>query len=326
MNGPLPDPEAVDRFRADVEALTRSAKERDAAPGLLGVAVSGGPDSLALLLLAYAAFPQHVRAATVDHKLRPESAAEAGFVHDICARFGIPHATLAAGDAIAGNVQAGARALRYRLLAGWAAREGTSWLLTAHHRDDQAETLLMRLQRGSGLAGLAGIRAVTEILGLRVARPLLGWSRAELADLVAAAGLEAVQDPGNRDERYDRARLRRRLGEADWIDPAPLARSAQALAEADLALEWSVERLIEERVEAAPGGLSFAAQNVPPELRRRVLLRVLALLVPTNPPRGEAVQRLLARLDAGGTATLAGVVCRGGAIWRFESEPARRRS
>jgi tRNA(Ile)-lysidine synthase len=317
MNGPLPDPEAVDRFRAGLEALTGPA------PGLLGVAVSGGPDSLALLLLTNAAFPHHVRAATVDHKLRPESAAEAAFVHDICARLGIPHATLAADDAIAGNVQAGARALRYRLLAGWAATEGTDWLLTAHHRDDQAETLLMRLQRGSGLAGLAGIRAATEILGLRVARPLLGWSRAELADLVAAAGLEAVQDPGNRDERYDRARLRRRLGEADWIDPAPLARSAQALAEADIALEWSVERLIEERAEAARGGLAFDAQDLPSELRRRALLRLLALLVPADPPRGDAVQRLLAALEAGGTATLAGVKCEGGPIWRLTPEPPR---
>jgi len=320
MNGSLPEPAGVDRFRADVEALTGPA------PGLLGVAVSGGPDSLALLLLACAAFPGGVRAATVDHQLRPESAAEAAFVHDICARLAIPHATLAAGDAIAGNVQAGARALRYRLLAGWAAAEGTGWLLTAHHRDDQAETLLMRLQRGSGLAGLAGIRAATEIFGLRVARPLLGWSRAELADLVAAAGLEAVQDPGNRDERYDRARLRRRLGEADWIDPAPLARSAQALAEAEAALEWSVERLIEERVEAAPGGLAFDPAGIPAELRRRALLRLLALLVPADPPRGDAVQRLLAALETGATATLAGVKCEGGPIWRLTPEPPRHNS
>lgn len=319
MNGPFPDPVGVDRFRADLETLTGPA------PSLLGVAVSGGPDSLALLLLAAAAFPDRVRAATVDHKLRPESAAEAAFVRDICARLAIPHATLAAGDAIAGNVQAGARALRYRLLAGWAAAEGIDWLLTAHHRDDQAETLLMRLQRGSGLAGLAGIRAAAEILGLRVARPLLGWSRAELADLVAAAGLEAVQDPGNRDERYDRARLRRRLGEADWIDPAPLARSAQALAEAEFALEWSVERLIAERVEAVRGGLAFDPAGIPPELRRRALLRLFALLVPADPPRGDAVQRLLATLDAGGTATLAGVKCEGGPVWRLAPEPPRRK-
>jgi tRNA(Ile)-lysidine synthase len=318
MNGRLPDPECVERFRADLEALTGPA------PALLGVAVSGGPDSLALLLLAQAAFPGAVSAATVDHRLRPESADEAAFVHDVCAGLGVPHFILAADQAIAGNVQSGARALRYRLLAHWAAAGGTGWLLTAHHRDDQAETLLMRLQRGAGLAGLAGIRARTDIEGLKVVRPLLGWRRAALAELVAAAGLAAVEDPSNEDERYDRARLRRRLVETDWIDPAPLARSAEALAEADAALEWSLERLIAERAEAAPGGLAFDPAGVPAELRRRVLLRLLSLLVPADPPRGDAVQRLLATLDAGGTATLAGVKCEGGPIWRFTPAPPRR--
>lgn len=318
MNGRLPDPECVARFRADLEALTGPA------PGLLGVAVSGGPDSLALLLLADAAFPHHVRAATVDHRLRAESAAEAAFVGDVCAGLQIPHATLAADAAIAGNVQSGARALRYRLLGRWAAAEGIGWLLTAHHRDDQAETLLMRLQRGAGLAGLAGIRPHTEMGGLKVARPLLGWSRAELAALVETAGLAAVRDPGNQDERYDRARLRRRLGETDWIDPAPLARSAEALAEADIALEWTVERLIGERVEAVQGGLAFDPEGIPAELRRRILLRLLALLVPADPPRGDAVQRLLATLGAGDTATLAGVKCEGGAVWRLTPAPPRR--
>jgi tRNA(Ile)-lysidine synthase len=318
MNGRLPDPETVARFRAGLEALTGPA------PGLLGVAVSGGPDSLALLLLANAAFPGAVRAGTVDHRLRPESAAEAAFVHDVCAGLGVPHATLAADAAIAGNVQAGARALRYRLLARWAAAEGIGWLLTGHHRDDQAETLLMRLQRGAGLAGLAGIRARAEIDGLKVARPLLGWPRAELAALVEAAGLAAVRDPSNEDDRYDRARLRRRLAEAEWIDPAPLARSAEALGEADIALEWTVERLIEERVESVRNGLAFDPEGVPAELRRRALLRLLVLLAPADAPRGDAVQRLLAALDAGETATLAGVKCQGGPIWRFASAPPRR--
>ena len=318
MNAPLPDPESVARFRADLAALTGPA------PGLLGVAVSGGPDSLALLLLACAAFPGAVRAATVDHRLRPENAAEAAFVGDVCAGLGIPHATLVGDDAIAGNLQSAARALRYRLLADWAEAAGVACLLTAHHRDDQAETLLMRLQRGAGLAGLAGIRARTAINGLKVARPLLGWPRAALSALVEAAGLEAVQDPSNADERYDRARLRRRLAETGWIDPAPLARSAEALAEADAALDWTVEQLIGERAEAAAGGLSFDAQGVPAELRRRILLRLLALLAPADPPRGDAVQRLLATLDAGGTATLARVKCEGGPVWRLAPEPPRR--
>jgi tRNA(Ile)-lysidine synthase len=314
-----PSPQRVERFRADLEALTGTA------PGRLGVAVSGGADSLALLLLARETFPGDVTAATVDHRLRPEAAGEAAFVARVCADLGIPHAILAADAPVAGNVQAGARALRYRLLGGWAGQGRVSWLLTGHHLDDQAETLVMRLNRGAGLSGLAAIRARTRIGDVAVARPLLGWTRSELGAVVADAGLAPVEDPSNGDERFDRARLRPRLAGADWIDAAAFARSAAALAEAEAALEWAVERLIEERVEAVPGGASLDPADIPPELRRRLLLRILALLLPADAPRGDAVQRLLATLAAGGTATLAGVKCTGGPVWRFEAAPPRRR-
>jgi tRNA(Ile)-lysidine synthase len=299
-----------DRFRADTLALT------GAAPGRLGLAVSGGPDSLALLLLAHAAFPEAIAAATVDHGLRAESAAEARFVARICAGLGVPHASLNADEAIAGNVQAGARALRYRLLGQWAAHEDIAFLATAHHRDDQAETLLMRLNRGAGLSGLAGVRARTEIGGLAVVRPLLGWSRAELAAI--AAPLEPVEDPSNTDPRYDRARLRRSLAGADWLDAAAFARSAQALAEAEEALDWAAERVIAERV----AGGAFDPAGVPVELRRRIVLRLLGA---AEPPRGSDLQRLLAALEAGETATLAGVKCTGGTLWHFAPAPPRRR-
>jgi tRNA(Ile)-lysidine synthase len=317
MNIALPERNA--RFRADLAALAGPA------PAAFGIAVSGGPDSLALLLLAEATFPGLVEAATVDHRLRPESAAEAAFVGEICAARGIAHATLT-GPAIGGNVQAGARALRYRLLGDWARERSLAFILTAHHQDDQAETLLMRLQRGSGLAGLAGIRPRAEIEGLNVLRPLLGWRRTELAEIAAAAGLNPVQDPSNSDERYDRARLRKRLAAADWLDAPALARSAAALAEAETALDWTVERLIAERVEAARDGLTFDAADLPAELRRRALLRLLALLIPADPPRGDAVQRLLGLLEAGETATLAGVKCEGGPVWRLAPAPPRRGS
>jgi len=316
---PLP-PEGIARFRGGLDALTGGAT------GLFGVAVSGGPDSLALLLLANAAFAERVRAATVDHGLRPQGAAEAAFVAELCAGLGVPHAVLAADAPVAGNVQSAARSLRYRLLAGWAQAEGIGWLLTAHHQDDQAETLLMRLQRGAGLAGLSGIRAATQIAGVPVARPLLGWRRAELATIVARAGIAPVEDPSNADERYDRARMRLRIAQAGWIDAPALARSAGALAEADAALEWAVERLVAERVGRVAGGLTLDPGDLPSELRRRLLLRALALVAPADPPRGEAVQRLLAALEAGETATLAGVKCEGGGIWRFSAAPPRRRS
>jgi tRNA(Ile)-lysidine synthase len=310
-----PSPERVQRFRTDVEALTGGA------PGRLGAAVSGGPDSLALLLLASAAYPGGVAAATVDHRLRPEAADEAAFVARICHGLGVPHKILSEDAPISGNVQSGARALRYRLLGRWAGEEGVQWLLTGHHLDDQAETLVMRLNRGAGLSGLAAIRARSRIGGLPVARPLLGWSRAELAAIVADADLAPVEDPSNRDEAFDRVRLRRHLLGAQWIDAGAWARSAVALAEAEEALEWTVERLIEERVRAAPGGVTLDPAGLPPELLRRLLLRLLA---PTDAPRGDAVQRLLGTLAAAGTATLAGVKCAGGPLWRFETAPARR--
>jgi tRNA(Ile)-lysidine synthase len=143
------------------------------------VAVSGGPDSLALLLLAHAAMPGLVEAATVDHGLRSESADEAAFVAEICGKLGVPHATLKVTVG-AGNLQAEARAARYAALAGWMAERGLAALATAHHADDQAETLILRLNRGSGVAGLAGVRARGLVPGTRLPllRPLLGWRRA----------------------------------------------------------------------------------------------------------------------------------------------------
>jgi tRNA(Ile)-lysidine synthase len=298
------------RFRRDLETLMRRA------PARLGLAVSGGPDSLALLLLAHGAYPGRVHAATVDHGLRAASADEAARVARICAARGVPHAILRAGMTETSNVQAAARERRYALLGEWADAIGADCLLTAHHLDDQAETLVMRLMRGSGLAGLSGIRAINPPL----VRPLLGWRRAELAAIVAGAGLMPVVDPSNEDERFDRARLRRRLAGTDWLDPVPIARSAAALAEAEEALEWTVDRLWGERVD----GAALDPSRLPAELRRRLVLRMLEELgAPV--PRGEALGRLLATLEAGGTATLGGVRCAGGERWRFASAPPRRR-
>src|SRR5262245_16934078 len=134
--GPARDP--VVRFRADLQDLA------GAEAGKLGIAVSGGPDSLALLLLAEAAFPGRVQAATVDHGLRTESADEAAFVAALCRQRDIPHATLRPETPIEGNIQSAARRARYALLEAWRSEQRLDWILTAHHADDQAETLLMR--------------------------------------------------------------------------------------------------------------------------------------------------------------------------------------
>jgi tRNA(Ile)-lysidine synthase len=310
----------VERFRVDLERLTGPAPDR------LGVAVSGGPDSLALLLLAQAAFPGRVETATVDHGLRPESAGEASFVAALCERLGCPHSTLPVQVSSGGEgVQGEARRARYAALEHWAAERGIGLLATAHHADDQAETILMRLQRGAGLGGLAGIRGARPLGAITLVRPLLGWTRAELGEIVRAGGIEAVDDPSNRDTRFDRVAMRHFLAENPQFEPGRLARSAASLAEAGEALEWMADRLSAERVHREGDALLLDPSDLPPELARRLLLRLLAHLAPAaSAPRGDEVQRLAHNLAQGLTVTLAGVKCSGGKRWRFEPEAPRR--
>ncbi len=289
----------------------------------LGLAVSGGPDSLALLLLAQEAMADRVAVASVDHGLRGESAAECAKVTRICADLGVAHAVLPV-RVKPGNIQSEARASRYAALAAWMAAEGLDALATAHHADDQTETLLMRLNRGSGVAGLAGVRARGTVPGSQaiVLRPLLGWRRTELAQVVADAGLSPVQDSSNRDPRYDRVRLRSALAHVDWLDRAALARSAAHLADADEALEWAAQRELA-TVVWGTAGANWSGQ-VPRAVALRVMSAIIARLGGTE-PRGGAVAALCDRLAQGKTGTLCGVIVSPRKTgWRFDPEPARR--
>ncbi len=233
-------PADLDRFRADLARLE--------ATGRLAIAVSGGADSMALLTLAYAALPGQIVAATVDHRLRVAAADEAAMVAAYCAALAVPHTILTPEAPIAGaSIQAQAREARYALLARWARDAGALALLTAHHADDQAETFLMRAVRGSGAAGLAGVRARATIAGFPVLRPLLGWRRDDLRRIATDAGVPFVDDPSNADARHDRTRFRALLAETPALDPIALARSAAALAEAEAALVFVTDRLWAER-------------------------------------------------------------------------------
>ncbi|NNF94866.1 MAG: tRNA lysidine(34) synthetase TilS, partial [Altererythrobacter sp.] len=196
-----------------------------------------------MLLLAHASFPGQFEAATVDHGLREEAKTECAFVEQVCSERDIACAVLIV-QVLEGNLQAQAREARYAALEHWVSDRGLAAIMTAHHADDQAETLLMRLNRGSGVAGLAGVRADqhTEHWTMRIVRPLLGFRRAELESVVSAAGLQAVKDPSNQDDRFDRVRIRLALADADWIDPLAVAQSAQHLADANEALDYEVER------------------------------------------------------------------------------------
>lgn len=313
--------DAAGRFRADLAALWPEGVDEEGAR--LGLAVSGGPDSLALLLLAQAAIPGRVEAATVDHGLRPESAAEAAEVARICADLGVPHAALAV-EVAPGNIQAEARTARYAALADWAGQRGLAALATGHQADDQAETLLMRLNRASGVAGLAGTRERGTVSGgpLPLLRPVLGWRRAELGDVVRGAGLVAAEDPSNANDRFDRVRIRKALVDADWLDVAAIAQSAAHIAEADAALNWMAALEWRSCVKKEPMGLKYR-----PQAPRAVVLRVLARIVREldgEEARGGAIARLLESLISGRPASIGNLVARPNAGgWSFAKAPVR---
>lgn len=332
----------VERFSADVAAtLGRSIVPDDK----LAIAVSGGPDSMALLALAAAAWPGQVIAATVDHGLRTDAAGEAAMVATFCALGASPppsgnrqkraaHTTLRLNTPLgAANLQANARTARYALLTEWAHEHRATILATAHHADDQAETFLMRAARGSGLAGLAAIRPKRQLdHGIALIRPLLGWRRAELRTLVEAWLLPFVDDPSNMSDRYDRTRFRALLGRTPWLDPAQLARSAAYLLDADGDLRAIEAWLMQERsVPTKPGEHAINVGGLPRDLRRRLARSAVTLVrdagTLTNPPWSTAsnIEPLLDALGAGKAATQAGVmVSATGDIWHFRKAPPRR--
>ena len=339
MRGSAPDAASVERFRSDFAAVLGRSVE---AEERIALAVSGGPDSMAMLALAHAAFPGQVVAATVDHRLRPESAEEAAMVAGYCAAARIAHETLRiatppdAGD----NIQSWARQERYALLRRWAVESGAASLATAHHADDQAETFLMRAARGSGLSGLASVRArqviEMEIAGhqqkLMLVRPLLGWRHQELRAVAAEAAVPFVDDPSNTDDRFDRTRFRRLLATAPWIDPVQIGRSAAHLAEIDadmLAVSqwlWTQRALSSEdrEVRCDVAGL--------PRIIRRYLVRIaIEHILHVNDmsaggwSRAANVEALLDALEAGKAATQAEVMASAkGQVWHFRQAPPRR--
>lgn len=198
----------------------------------LGVAVSGGGDSTALMHLAARLGPA---VATVDHGLRDGSAAEARGVAAAAAGLGLAHDTLRWEWDGSGNLQAAARDARRRLLTEWAGRRGLVGVLLGHTLDDQAETVLMRLMRGSGVEGLSAMEEGALGAGLFL-RPLLGVRRGALRGWLAEAGIPWTDDPSNEDERFERVRVRRAMAALD-LEPGRLADTADRMARARRALE-----------------------------------------------------------------------------------------
>jgi tRNA(Ile)-lysidine synthase len=211
----------------------------------IGLAVSGGPDSLALLLLAADHARRHNQPErfivySVDHGLRPEAADEVGFVLAMAAQYGLMARGLKwEGEKPVTGIQQAARAARYALIGVAMAQDGAEILVTAHHLGDQAETVLMRLAHGSGVEGLRGMDYYSEVGGVPLVRPLLGIEKAQLARVIAAAGLAPAADPSNIDTAYERVRWRQMLPQlaAMGLDARRLARFADRMRDADSALE-----------------------------------------------------------------------------------------
>ena len=292
----------------------------------IGLAVSGGPDSLALLLLAQrwasARSPSpRLFVYAVDHQLRPEAADEVAMVLAVAAQLGVAARGLAwTGQKPVSGLQEAARIARYRLIGAAMAEDGVNVLLTAHHRSDQAETVLMRLAHGSGVEGLKGMADFSLVEGVRVHRPLLSVDPMVLRGVVDAAGIVPALDPSNEDPHYERVRWRQALPglAALGLDAAALVTFASRMREADAAIAQMAEGCFAELVKLDGFG---AAQidlapfvGLSPAIATRLLGRVLNIVGGRQKPRALGqVERLRQTIAEGGLAkssTLLGCVVR----------------
>jgi tRNA(Ile)-lysidine synthase len=335
-----------------------------AAPAIV-LAVSGGPDSIALLWLAARwrrALTRGPRliAVTIDHGLRPEAAREARDVKRLAATLDLPHRTMRwRGAKPKTGLPAAARAARYGLLAKAAQAQGATHIFTAHTRDDQAETLLMRMLRGSGIVGLAAMARQSERDGVVLARPFLDVSKSQLVATLRKAKIGFADDPTNRDTSFTRPRLRNIMPAlaTEGGDPRNLARLASRLARANAAVDILVdgaERYLalrdhqasrdgfgaetsDPKISAAKtfDAKTFDAKafaGMPEEIRLRLLLRAIDQFGHEGPAELGKVEALLAALDRAFAAdqarlkqTLAGAMV-GLSRGRIRIEPAPPRS
>ncbi|EYD77935.1 tRNA(Ile)-lysidine synthetase [Rubellimicrobium mesophilum DSM 19309] len=318
------------------EAVGEVLAALDADPrrrGPVAIAVSGGGDSMALLHATAAVARRAVLAVTVDHGLRPEAAEEARLVGRACEALGVPHETLRWDGGGRGNLQERAREARRRLIGAWARGHGAATVFLGHTADDQAETVLLRLARGSGVDGLAGMPASFVAEGVGWDRPLLGLGREVLRVWLRARRIGWVEDPSNEDPRFDRARARAmmdRLGELG-LTRERLVRTAGHMARARVSLASEAReaagRLLQEdgRDLLIPRHLLLAFDQG--DTSGRILAAALRWVGGDRcRPRWESLRRLAAVVAAGRAATLAGcrVAPEGG--WARVSPEARNPS
>ena len=285
----------------------------------IAVGVSGGSDSLALVLLAADWASRNgaeIIALTIDHGLRPAAVAEARQVGRWLKARQVRHRILrwrpAEDQPFVGGVQAAARAARYRLLAEWCRRQGVLHLAMAHQQEDQAETMLLRLVRGSGLDGLAAMAPVTERGGVRLIRPLLSVSRTDLRATLATRGQAWIDDPSNENTAHARVRMRALMPvlAAEGLDTPRLAATAAHLGSARAAIDDAVADLLAAVAAIFPAGYiridPAALVAAPVEVSRRALARCLMTVGGGDyGPRLERLARLHAMICTGGLTSAA---------------------
>lgn len=329
----------------DPAGLTGAGLEALFAPFLrharILLAVSGGPDSTALMLLAQRwregrdAGPE-LAVATVDHGLRPEARAEAEAVSEVAARLGLPHAVLELSSPLPrARLQEAARHARYEALLAHARAIGAGAVATAHTLDDQAETVLFRLIRGSGVGGLAGIPAERALEDVELLRPLLALSKTALIEECRHAEISFAEDPSNRDPRFARARLRALLPALaeEGLDASALARFAARMARTEAALEAATDAA-GARLWPAEGPIRFARPGfgqLPAEIGLRLLGRAVEAVAdgPVELGKLEALHGWIAALhpESHGARTLAGALVRVNKVGvTVSAAPARRSS
>ncbi|MGI3170533.1 tRNA lysidine(34) synthetase TilS [Pseudooceanicola sp. C21-150M6] len=280
--------------------------------GVLGVAVSGGSDSLALMVLLHD-LGRELHVVTVDHGLRSEAAEEAAMVADLAAKLGHPHTTLHWTDWDgSGNLQDMARRARYALLADWGAEAGIYRIALAHTADDQAETLLMRMAREAGVDGLSAMRRSWVQNGVTFLRPAMDFRRAELQALLMRRGIEWAEDPSNADPRYDRVRMRRALEqlEPEGLTVEALSAVAANLSDARAALARYAQDAARDHVTLDRGDVLIpvaALRDLPPEIARRLVQAALGWVSGAEyPARRQPLSVILDGLENGATQPLSG--------------------
>jgi tRNA(Ile)-lysidine synthase len=284
----------------------------------LAVACSGGPDSMALALIALGwakANKSKIIALTVDHGLRKESAKEAKQVGAWLKKHRIAHVVLPwKGRKPARNIQEAARKARYRLMTDYCKQHAISHLLVAHHLEDQAETFLLRLARGSGVDGLSAMSALTTMYDVTLARPLLGLSKAEMLDYLSKRKQPYVNDPSNENPAFERVKIRKLLPVLTEVGLSPdrLAKTAATMARARAHLEEETGRFLNSACKILQEGYARLEHvNISEEIALRALA-TLIMIVGGNDvkTRLNDLERLYAALKDPGFkgATLGGCV------------------